>query len=441
MKNNYFNRQIDNDLKTWSKDPRRKPLLLRGARQVGKSSSVKKLAENFEHFIEVNFETDEEVCHYFDGNFHPQKICEKISLHYDVPIVPEKTLLFFDEIQACPRAISCLRYFYENYQELHVIAAGSLLEFAFENLPSFGVGRIRSMFMHPFSFAEFITACGKANLWKAACRATPHDPWDEPFHNMLVDYLRRFLVIGGMPAAVAAFVETQDLRECQNVLDDLISSLKNDFAKYRQRIPASIVAAVFDMVIEQVGKKFVFSKTGQDYSHYQLKQALETLQMAGLVIPVIHSAASGIPLGALINPQKQKMLLLDTGIMQRLLGLDLADIMLSPDFDVVNKGNIAELFVGLELLKSAPCTEQRRLFYWQREQRNSHAEVDYVMQQHDKIIPIEVKAGRQGAMQSLRLFMKEKQSEFGVRTSLENFAQYDNIKVCPLYAIGNVLKK
>ncbi|MDR1342051.1 MAG: DUF4143 domain-containing protein, partial [Prevotellaceae bacterium] len=211
--------------------------------------------------------------------------------------------------------------------------------------------------------------------------------------------------------------------------------------KYKQRILPLQISTVFDMVSKQVGKKFVFSKSGQEYSHYQLKQALETLKMAGLVIPVVHTAATGIPLGAQINPQKQKMLLLDTGILQRLQNLQLSDILLNSDFNFVNKGSIAELFVGLELLKASSCYTQQGLYYWQREKPGSLAEVDYVIQKNEAIVPIEVKSGATGAMQSLHLFLKEKSIACGIRTSLENFAQYGAIKVIPLYAISHVLKK
>jgi predicted AAA+ superfamily ATPase len=440
MNKTYFNRIIDSELLAWSKETDRKPILLRGARQVGKSSSVRKLAEHFEHFFEVNFEKNKKIHKLFDSDLIPKQICSSLSIHLNQPIIPGKTLLFLDEIQACPQAISALRFFYEDYPELHVIAAGSLLEFALEELPSFGVGRISSMYMYPFALSEFMSACGENQLWDQVCQSSPENPLHPVFHEKMLDILKQFLVIGGMPAVVAKFVESRDILACQKILSDLIDSLKTDFAKYKQRIPALQISTVFDGVVKQVGKKFVFSKSGEEFSHYQIKQALEMLKMAGLVIPVVHTSASGLPLGAEINPKKQKMLLLDTGILQRLQDFDLTDILFSNDFNLVNKGSIAEMYVGLELLKTSSCYMQRQLYYWQREQKNNHAEVDYVVQQSEKIIPIEVKSGTSGKMQSLYLFMNEKKSEYGVRTSLENFVQYDKIKVYPLYAIGNLKK-
>jgi predicted AAA+ superfamily ATPase len=442
MKINYINRFIDKELEVWRTSSSRKPLLLRGARQVGKSSSVKKLGEKFEHFLEINFEKDNEARILFEtaGNLQPQELCSKLAVMKEMPIVPGKTLLFFDEIQKSLPAISSLRFFYEEYPELHIIAAGSLLEFALEELSSFGVGRIRSLFMYPFSFSEFLIACGNNMLANAIANASPDKPLDDAIHRKALEYLRTFLIIGGMPEVVATYLAEKDLYKCQRVLDDLMITLRSDFAKYKQRVPALQISMVFDSVVKQAGKKFVLSKAGQDCSRYQIKQALEMLKMAGLVIPVMHTSATGLPLGAEINPQKQKMLLLDTGILQRLQDLNLADILFSSNFSLVNKGNIAEMYVGLELLKTSSCYVPQQLYFWQREQKNNQAEVDYVIQQNEKIIPIEVKSGTSGKMQSMNLFIKEKNLEYGIRTSLENFTQYDKIKVYPLYAIENLKK-
>lgn len=437
MNNKYINRFIDNDLLEWSKEADHKPILLRGARQVGKSSSVRKLAEHFGNFLEINFEQNKKVHALFDSDLIPQQICDHLSIHFNQAITPGKTLLFFDEIQSCPRAISALRFFYENYPQLHVIAAGSLLEFALEELPSFGVGRISSMFMYPFSFSEFILACGEERLWKQICQSSPENPLHPVFHEKALEILKKFLVIGGMPAVVARFVENRNILACQKTLNDLINSLKADFVKYKQRVPELRISAAFEAVVHQSGGKFNYAKV-EHHTGKQIKESIELLQKAGLVIPVTHSSANGIPLGAQENPKKQKFLLLDTGIFQRLLGLQLSDVLLSDDFSMVNKGCIAEQMAGMELLKASSCYEQTQLYFWRREALNSQAEVDYVIQRGEKIIPVEVKSGKIGKMQSLRLFMNEKQSEYGVRTSLENFGQYDKIRVYPLYAIGNL---
>ena len=437
---NYFFRNIDSELLAWSKEPDRKVLMLRGARQVGKSSSVRHLGKNFPYFLEVNFEEEKEVRSFFDkGSLSPQPICELLAIKYGTPIIPGKTLLFFDEIQTCIPAISALRYFYEKMPDLHVIAAGSLLEFAIEEIPSFGVGRITSMFMYPFSFYEFLHALDENLLVEAICKANAKNPLHEVIHRQSVELFKRFLVVGGMPETVAKYAKTNDLLQVQTVLTSLLVSLKNDFAKYKKRVPLMRLREVFESVAHQTEGKFMYEKAATQASNLQVKQALELLIMAGLVYPVTHVAANGIPLGAGINPKFQRMFLLDTGLFQRVLGLDISQIFVTNDFKTINRGAIAELFVGLELVKNSLCYNPNSLYYWQREKSQGSAQVDFLIQRGEQIIPIEVKAGTQGAMQSLRWFMKEKSIDTGIRTSLENFVQYENIEVYPIYAIANIL--
>ena len=433
----YIKRNVDKVLLSWKTDSDRKPLLIRGARQVGKSSTIEQLGAQFEHYVIVNFEKNRMLYALFDGDLDVKEICMKLSVHFKKPIIAGKTLLFFDEIQSCPNAIRALRYFYEDYPELHVVAAGSLLEFALEELPTFGVGRIDSLFMYPFSFQEFMLACGEDLLWNEVCKSSPEKPLFSVFHEKCVDLLKKYLIIGGMPAAISEFVKSNDLLKVQKILDSLIMSLQSDFAKYKKRLPILLLRDVFASIVRQAGGKFIYSKAAQT-SQYYVKQAVNMLIMAGLVIPVVSSAANGIPLGAEINHKRCKMLLLDTGIFQRLLDLPYSEVLFSNDFEAVNKGAIAEQFVGLELVKNSSPYKLENLYFWSREREKSQAEVDYLIQRAGEIIPIEVKSGKSGKMQSLHLFLKEKHKKYGIRTSLENFVQYDNIQVYPLYAIGNI---
>lgn len=439
MVNEYLKRNIDAELLAWSKESKRKPLLIRGARQVGKSSAVKHLAKNFEYYIEINFEQQKQVQKLFSDDLSAVVLCENLAILFNTPIIAGKTLLFFDEIQACLPAISSLRFFYEQYPEIHLIAAGSLLEFALEELPSFGVGRVRSMFVYPFSFDEFLVAIGEERLLEAKRKATPERSLPEPIHNKLLDILKRFMVLGGMPEVVSNYVQTKDVRSCVSVLDDLIISLKADFTKYKKRVPFSRISEVFEGVVQQSGERFVYTKAATGANIQQVKQAVDLLIMAGLVIPVTHTSANGIPLGAEVNPKKRKMLLFDTGVFQRVLGLNISDVLFSDDFDLINKGAIAEMLVGLELQKSDTCYHHDDLYFWQREALNSNAEVDYIIQRDERILPIEVKSGKKGSMQSLHLFLKERKSIYGIRCSSENFGLYDNIRIIPLYAVSNIL--
>ena len=434
----YHKRLIDQELIQWSSTKDRKPLLLRGARQVGKTSAVHHFAKHFDYFAEVDFNERKDIQYLFEGSFSPQEICQYLSIHLQTPIISGKTLLFFDEIQACPAAINRLRYFYEKYPELHLIAAGSLLEFALEELPSYGVGRIRSLFMYPFSFEEFLWATNNEALSQLINQSAPSRPLPPPLHEQALKLLRQFLVIGGMPAVVSRFCDDGNLLECQRILSKLIQSFRDDFAKYRKRVPSSRIDATFRSVAEQGLGKFVYNKVDCEANTAQIRTALETLILAGLVYPVTHTSANGIPLGAEINEKYRRMLLCDTGLAQRLLNLEITDILSSDELQVVNRGSIAEMFIGTELIKAASCYSPQPLYCWHREKAGSNAEVDYVVQVGANIYPIEVKSGMKGSMQSMRLFMKLKNSPIGIRSSLENFCTYEDIDVYPLYAIKNI---
>ncbi|MBK6966128.1 MAG: ATP-binding protein [Bacteroidales bacterium] len=433
----YLRRNIENQLNTWKNEQDRFPLLIRGARQVGKSFLVRQFGKQFQYYIELNMELDPGLGRVFDGSLEPHRICDELSVIYNTPVEPGKTLLFIDEIQACLRAVSSLRFFYEQYPDLHVIAAGSLLEFALSELPSFGVGRVRSLFLYPFSFNEFLLAVGENRLLEAIQNAGPDHPLPELVHQKALGLYKRFILIGGMPKVVSWYVETGNLLKCQEVLDDLVISLQDDFAKYKKRVSSIMLREVFNSVVAQQGNKFVYKKATPDLNRLQVKTCLELLSMAGLIYPVTHTSANGIPLGAEINDKFRKYIVFDSGIFQRISGLELAGIFLNTDFESINKGAIAELFVGLELLKIS--NKRNELYYWQRESRNSQAEVDYLVQKSTAIIPIEVKSGKKGSMQSMFLFLKEKKLSIGIRVSQENFSEYDQIRVYPIYAVGNIL--
>ncbi|MDE7377474.1 MAG: AAA family ATPase [Paraprevotella sp.] len=327
----YYKRNIDNILLDWSKEQNRKPLLLRGARQVGKTTAIRHLADHFEYFAEIDFNDRKDIHYLFDGTYSPLEICQLLSILIRVPIIPGRTLLFFDEIQSCPAAINRLRYFYEKYPEIHLIAAGSLLEFALESLPSYGVGRIRSIFMYPFSFEEFLWASGDEFLAKAINQASPQNPLPEAIHNQAIRQLKAFLVLGGMPDVVARYCEDGNILECQRILSELILSFRDDFAKYRNKVPALRIDAVFRSVAEQGLGKFVYNRVNSDGNTEQIRTALETLILAGLIYPVTHTSANGIPLGAEINEKYRRMIYMDTGLLQCILNLDLSDFFASSD--------------------------------------------------------------------------------------------------------------
>jgi predicted AAA+ superfamily ATPase len=431
----YINRLIDKYLIQWKDTESRKPLLVRGARQVGKSSAIRNLGAGFETFVEINFEELPQAGLAFVTDLNPVRIVQELSAFTGKEIKPGHCLLFLDEIQACPQAISALRFFYEKMPDLHVIAAGSLLEFALQDLPSFGVGRLRSLFMYPFSFAEFLLALKENQLLSFILQANENQALPAILHQKTLDLMKKFWVTGGMPEVVKAYAAGQQFPEIQSIQNDLIQTYRSDFAKYNRLVPSQRIRTVFDSVVHQSGGKFMFSKADETANHGQVKQAVELLLLAGLVLPVIHSAGNGLPLGAEANFKKQKMMLLDTGLQMSSNHLEIKDILFAGDTDFVNKGWLAEQFWGLEYLKYSSPFIQNQLYYWHREAANSNAEVDFIIQFQNKVIPVEVKASGSGRMQSLRQFLKEKKAEFGFRFSAENYSEYENIKSWPLYGV------
>jgi len=445
----YLKRHIDQKLLEWKDAPRRKPLLIRGARQVGKSTAVREFGKNFKYFVEINLEKQPTLKRLFPEDIDVKKTCEKLSGILAIPIIPDETLLFIDEIQTSKEAIMALRYFKEDYPELHVIAAGSLLEFTLEELPSFAVGRIRSLYLYPFSFDEFLMAQGLDLIVDFKKQAGREAPLPETAHKELVEQLRSFCFVGGMPAAVAEWVETRSFLEVAYVHRDIIDAYQDDFSKYKKRVSPVILRQVLRSVALQVGHKFVCAQAIPDTKSTVVKDALHLLSLAGLVHPVVHTSANGLPLGAEEKDSYTKYLFFDSGVMQTMLDIPAADILTSNLVDFVNKGGASEMLAGLELLKYQDCFVKGELHYWQCQQRKSQAEVDYVVPLGGKVLPVEVKASTQGSMQSLWIFLRGHKLHNAVRTSLENFGQlyyYDkeaddaerHVELIPLYALSNL---
>jgi len=429
-------RNIDDNLLEWKRSKKRKVLLLRGARQVGKTYSCRILGQSFKFFLEINFEEDKDVKKLFERTLNPAHLSEKLSAYFSIPIIPGQTLLFFDEIQACPDALSSLRFFHEKIPSLHVIAAGSLLEIVLSSLSSYGVGRIQSFFMYPLSFDEYLKA-----LEENALIDMKNNKSVEPiFHDKIIDYLKTFYLIGGLPEIVNEYVKTRNVLECQKLLGDLVESFRDDFAKYKRRVDVQLLNEVFNSIAVQAGGKFKYSNVDGAYNHRALKQALDLLVQAGLAYRVYHSSGFSVPLGVGIKNNKFKVFLFDIGIHFRLLGLKNADILLANDVDMINKGNVAEVFVGQEFIKSMENRARAQLFYWHNEQKGTSSEVDYLVQKDDKIIPVEVKSGKTGKMKSMKVFLKQHNTDYGIRLSLENFSQYEKISIMPLYAANSILK-
>ena len=448
----YIRRNIDEQLLAWKENPMRKPLLIRGARQVGKSSAIKHLGSSFTYFAEVNFERNKAIKEFFQGDIDVHLICQKIANYINVPVEEGKTLLFLDEIQECPEAIMALRFFKEDYPELHVIAAGSLLEFTLQELPTFGVGRIHSMFMYPMTFDEFLVANQEYGLIEMCGKADYQHPLDMAFHNKLVELFRIYLLVGGMPEAVLAWVKTRNFINCRQIQEDIVLTYEDDFSKYKKRANPDLLRVTMRGVCHQIGEKLTFRQISSDYRSAQIREAIRLLTLAGIVTPVVATSGNGVPLDAESDEDKFKLLFLDSGLLLSVLQLEgnlsqqlIELIMTGSPQELVNKGGLAEMVAGLEIMRYKPAVQRQKMYYWEKT-GNSVAEVDYLDIHNLKVTPIEIKSGTQGGMKSLWMFMREKHLTEAIRCSLENFGEFEyvdkddnqavrHVSVCPLYAL------
>lgn len=432
-------RDLLKQLEDWIIDTHRKPLILRGARQVGKSWLVRELSKKFENFVEINFERDLQIKDFFESELNPSVIISNLSNYLGQKIIPGESLLFFDEIQLAPRAITALRYFYEEMPELHLISAGSLLEFQLRRM-SIPVGRVSFLQVYPLSFGEYLTASGKVNI-RTKLIQQGFASLPKPLHKQLLTEVRNYTLIGGLPEVVNKYIETKSLELCMQIQDDLIQTYKTDFHKYVKAYQIKYIEQVFQSVPFQLGKKFKYSNIDKQIKTKNLSEALDMLELAGIIYKVYHSSANGIPLGAEIKTTKFKVLFFDLGLAQRMLKLDYKNMLLNLDIEQINNGEIAELFAGLELIAYQNPRLKAELYYWHREAKSSNAEVDFITTVADKIIPIEVKSGSTGQMKSLNMFLTLKQHDLGIKISSDNYSLYKQIQAIPFYGIESLLKK
>jgi len=439
-------RFIDYFLRNWKTSPLRKPLLLHGARQVGKTYSVREFGKTFPSFVELNLEFVPEAREIFERTLDPKLLIQKIFALTEKPIIPGQTLLFIDEIQQVPNAIIALRYFYEMMPELHVIAAGSLVDFAIQKV-GVPVGRVSSMYMYPLSFIEFLSAMGAQGTIQTILSHGIDQEIEEVFHRKFFDYLGAYLAIGGMPQAVACFATSwkesdqgaYSMHICSEVLQTLISTYRQDFEKYAERYQIKYLNVLFTAISHQLGRKFKYSDIEGDYRKRELAPCLDLLLTAGIAHQVVHTSAQGAPLGAQADLHTFKLLLIDVALSQFVLNFKTGKWLFNPFEVFVNKGEIVEAFVGQELLAYELPMRKAQLYYWQSEVRGGEAEIDYVIQQESSIIPLEVKSGKGTALRSMRLFLeKHPQSPYGVRFSTNNYSCYENIHSYPLYAVAKV---
>jgi predicted AAA+ superfamily ATPase len=433
-----MNRDIEQDLLHWKQQKHPMPLLIRGARQVGKTYIVEKFGrEHFEDIITINFELQPELIRCFD-TLEPSEILNTIFLLTHKKVEPQKTLLFLDEIQDCPNAIRSFRYFKERLPQQHVIGAGSLLEFTINDANfRMPVGRVQSLYLKPVSFKEYLVGSGNKQLRDWIEGINLNTSIVQPVHERLLKLVREYMILGGMPAVLQNYFSNKNMNECTNIQTALLNTYRQDFGKYAKKTDHLYLQRLFEKIPGLIGENFKYSKVDPDMRSRDIKEALFMLKNAGLIYSINSTTASGVPLASLINEKKFKLLFLDIGLITRTGKLE-AELLLDQDILLVNRGMLAEQFVGQELLAYASKFEEGDLYFWTREQRSSMAEVDFVTTVDAKIIPIEVKAGTTGRLKSMKIFMDEKNSSVGVHISQQSLNYSNKILSLPLYMVGEI---
>lgn len=435
------------ELKKWHASPRRKPLLLMGARQVGKTWLMQEFGRKFfEHVAYIRFDNDERAQRSFSEDFDVARLLESISIMAKCPMHPEKTLIILDEIQECPAALTSLKYFCEEAREYAVVAAGSLLGVADHVGTGFPVGKVDRMTLYPMSYTEFLEATGNEALVGLLQRGD----WDL-IHNFASDYirlLRTYFYVGGMPEAVETFVSTRDYEAVRTVQQNLLDDYRGDFSKHAPSASLANLNLVWDSVPQQLAKenkRFVYGKVSVGMRRKALELPLRWLQDAGLIYPVPRVKAPKLPLSSYWSVGISKVFFLDVGLLGAACHIDAGTLL---DGNVIFdefKGALTEQFVQQELRATcaqSPC-------YWASEEKNAKAEIDFLCTVKGMIVPVEVKSGVNTQAKSLRVYCQRFQPKVAVRTSLNPYTknampfkspQFEHVSCLvvdlPLYALS-----
>lgn len=407
-----------NYLNKWLISSNRKPLVIRGARQVGKTWLVRHFVElSGRKLIEINFEKQPLQSSLFNSN-DPEKILLNIGAFFGHKVDLEQCVLFLDEIQAVPQLLSKLRWFAEDLPQIPVIAAGSLLDFVLkEHTFSMPVGRISYMHLEPLSFEEFLLAKSKKFLYDYLFDYNFNVDIPLAIHEQLISLFKEYLIIGGLPAVVTNWVTDYSLNTVNQIQQDLLATYRDDFAKYAGRFALDKLDELFVSIPKMLGKKFIFSNINRDLQSSVIKKMLHLLEKSKVCHSVMSCSANGVPLSAEVKAKYFKEIFLDVGLCSAALGLSLHHINSIEQITMINNGAIAEQVVGQLLRTINPLYIEPELYCWHREQSGSSAEIDYIIQHGNQVIPIEVKAGATGSLKSLHLFMKLKKFSNAVRVN------------------------
>lgn len=418
-------RQSSTYLKEWFHSPKRKPLIVRGARQVGKTSMVRAFTEeNGLVLCEINLEKHL----YLDEVFRSYDV-RKINLEIEAitGVSPEKKghLLFLDEIQATPHALAALRYYYEEYPDLPVIATGSLLEFTLSQANfSMPVGRVIYYHLFPLSFREFLQAIAP-DLLKYLDQITFETEIPQSAHGQLLEKQREYLFVGGMPEAVSVYKETGSITEVAEVHRSVIDTYRDDFHKYASQKDLLRLQKVFSQIPHRLTQKTKYSHYDSDARTNEVKHVIDLLIKARVCFPVVRSHCNGIPLNAEADEKCYKLLFLDVGLASHVLGLKWNSIQELSETELTNEGGLAEQFIGQHLLNLGQGKQTPELHYWLREGKANNAEVDYVIARSGRMYPVEVKAGKSGSLKSLHQYLLSKGSHIAFRFDLNQASRQE----------------
>ncbi len=410
-------REIIQYLREWKNRKNRNPLILRGARQVGKTYIIEKFAKtDFKNCLKINLEEKPELKRlFFDNNV--KRILTEITILLNEDVNYGNTLLFIDEIQTCPEAIQSLRYFKENIPELHVICAGSLLDHTLNEMKSpMPVGRVEFLYMYPMNFKEFLVAINQKKLVSYIEEFNFTKPFSEVIHNQISQHLRFYFFIGGMPAVVKTYAENDKLSEIQRIHNNILTSIQYDFAKYGTRKQQEYLQIVLKYCGRFPGRKIKYSNIDRKIRSTFLKDSIKNLELSRIIHTIKHSNASKIPLTKYVKENVYKTMFMDIGLVNQFNQIDLTEL---GDLITANEGMLAEQFIAQELLTIYKAYLNPELFYWSREEKSSNAEVDFIFQHKNKIYPIEVKAGKTGTLKSIQVYLYEKKLKNGIRFNMD----------------------
>jgi len=408
-----FDRKIENELLIWKQKERRKPLILRGARQTGKTTLVRKFARRFSSLVELNLEKDA-IRKIFSEVKNIGEIIQTIEGITNQRIVPNETLLFLDEIQNSAEAIKLLRYFYEEMPGLHVIGSGSLLEVRMKKEGwSFPVGRVEFLYLYPVTFEEFLEALGENILLRSLKGCGVNTPLPPALHERLFDFLLDYMVVGGMPEAVNEYISSKSFVSIRQYHEALTASFKEDFAKYARGLSIEQLKLVWDRIPFEIGTRIKYSRlAGLEARSAEVSRSFDILHEAMLVERVFPTSRFVFPL--VTKPKASpKPIFLDIGLCSYVLNFT-RDQIKQKFMDPAYSGALSEQFVGQELL-ALNSLNRNPLYFWVREEKGASSELDFLVQANGKLIPIEVKSGRQGSLKSLHQFLYRSGTRLGVR--------------------------